>query len=576
MHLPGQDSSTLSELGQQFFTSVARIGVQAAGALAYAHSQGILHRDIKPSNLLLDTHGTIWITDFGLAKGTADQDTLTHTGDIVGTLRYMAPERFQGHADARSDLHGLGLTLYELLTLRPAFPEPDRNKLIAQLMHDEPPPPRKLNPLVPRDLETIVLKAIARAPGQRYRSAEELAADLQRFVDNKPVHARRVGWRQRLRLWFRRSPAVACLTTSVVALLVLITVGSLLAVLHLRATVERSEADRQRAEGAKRDAREKLWRSMWEQARATRLSRRIGQRIDSLATLAEAAELARDLGLPEKDVLELRNEAIASLALPDLRVVKEWPGCPPGTSHIDFDDALQVYVRVDRKGRISVRRVAGDKQLYWLQGPGGETHVLLSRDGRYLAAGSPSSVKVKIWRLAGPEPVLIKEQHDYSSFGFSPDNRHVAIGCWDKTIRVYDLGSGQLVYRLDGASSGAGRHVAFHPSKKQLAIACSPGVAIYDLESGKRVTWIGFKSFTVAAYHVAWHPDGKTLATVGQDRIISLWDVATGRSIVKLEGCDHDGIFFAFNRAGDLLASASPKGELRFWDPRTGKQLFST
>src|SRR4051794_36196715 len=144
--------------------SVARIGMQVADALAYAASQGILHRDIKPSNLLLDETGDVWVTDFGLAKAESDGDNLTHSGDIVGTLRYMAPERFNGQGDLRSDVYSLGLTLYELLTLRPAFDATDRHRLVKQVMHHEPVRPRKLNPGVPRDLETVVLKAVARDP----------------------------------------------------------------------------------------------------------------------------------------------------------------------------------------------------------------------------------------------------------------------------------------------------------------------------------------------------------------------------------------------------------------------------
>jgi serine/threonine protein kinase len=142
--LPGQtDPTSLSEPGRPFWHRVARVGIQASEALAYAHGQGILHRDVKPSNLLLDTWGTVWVTDFGLAKS-ADSEDLTHTGDIVGTMRYLAPERFRGKADARSDVYALGLTLYELLTLRSAFDETDRNQLMAQGMHAEPPRPRKL------------------------------------------------------------------------------------------------------------------------------------------------------------------------------------------------------------------------------------------------------------------------------------------------------------------------------------------------------------------------------------------------------------------------------------------------
>src|SRR5207302_1971793 len=162
------------------------LGVQVAQALAYAHGQGILHRDIKPSNLLLDTQGTVWITDFGLAKA-ADSDDLTHTGDIVGTLRYMGPERFQGQTDPRSDLYSLGLTLYELLTLRPAFAETDRNKLMHRILHDEPPRPRLLQAEIPHDLETIVLKAMAREPAHRYPTAIDLAEDLNRFLEDRPI-----------------------------------------------------------------------------------------------------------------------------------------------------------------------------------------------------------------------------------------------------------------------------------------------------------------------------------------------------------------------------------------------------
>ncbi len=134
--------------GWRYWRSVARLGIQVADALHYAHQQGTLHRDIKPANLLMDNRGTVWIADFGLAK-LGDLDDLTHSGDMVGTLRYMAPEQFEGKADARSDVYSLGLTLYELLTLRPAFDQQDRRRLIRQMTQEEPPRPRKLNPAIP-------------------------------------------------------------------------------------------------------------------------------------------------------------------------------------------------------------------------------------------------------------------------------------------------------------------------------------------------------------------------------------------------------------------------------------------
>ena len=230
VRLPGQVEGTPpSRTGREYWRSVARVGVQVGDALAYAHAQGVLHRDVKPSNLLLDAKGNVWVTDFGLAKA-ADGEDLTHTGDIVGTLRYMAPECFNGQGDVRGDVYSLGLTLYELLTLRPAFVGKDRNELLAQVMHGEPPRPRSVNRDVPRDLETVVLKAIARDPGAPLsRAAAELADDLRRFVDDRPMRARRVGVMEQVWRWGRRNPAVAGLLLAVLLLLVVGTAGSAVA-----------------------------------------------------------------------------------------------------------------------------------------------------------------------------------------------------------------------------------------------------------------------------------------------------------------------------------------------------------
>ena len=136
--------------------SVARVGVQVAEALAYSRQQGILHCNLRPANLLLDTRGTVWVSDFGLIKEQGTEE-LTGQAEFVGTFRYMAPERFQGRSDPRSDVYGLGLTLYEMLALRPAFSASDRARLVERAQHEEAPRPRKLEPHIPRDLETVVL-----------------------------------------------------------------------------------------------------------------------------------------------------------------------------------------------------------------------------------------------------------------------------------------------------------------------------------------------------------------------------------------------------------------------------------
>jgi hypothetical protein len=191
-----------------------------AQALDYAHGQGVLHRDIKPSNLLLDVQGTVWVADFGLAKAAADGDGLTNEGDVLGTLRYMAPERFRGQSDARSDLYALGLTLYELLTLRPAFDQDDRDRLIHQVTTGVPPRPRALKPEIPRDLETIVLKAIEHDPARRYQDADAMADDLGRFLADRPIRARPVGGLERTWKWAQRKPAVAGLLAALVVAVV--------------------------------------------------------------------------------------------------------------------------------------------------------------------------------------------------------------------------------------------------------------------------------------------------------------------------------------------------------------------
>ncbi|MHB1556563.1 MAG: protein kinase domain-containing protein [Isosphaeraceae bacterium] len=265
--LSGSASGSRGRRGRRtYWQSVARVGVQVADALQHAHAQGILHRDIKPSNLLLDTDGVVWVADFGLAKA-ADQQDLTHTGDILGTLRYMPPEAFDGKADHRGDVYSLGLTLYELLALRPAFDDRDRNRLIKRVTSEEPDRLDRINPAIPRDLVTVVHKAIEREPSHRYATAAELMADLQRFVDDEPILARRQTSMERLGRWARRHRGIAWLGGFLTAAVVLLIVGSLVAAgwmkverdaansARLRESGERARADLTRKEAQASEAR---------------------------------------------------------------------------------------------------------------------------------------------------------------------------------------------------------------------------------------------------------------------------------------------------------------------------------
>lgn len=205
------------QLTREYFRNVARTIANAANALDYAHHQRILHRDIKPANLLLDREGTVWITDFGLARRT-DLDAATQTGEVLGTLRYMAPEQIDGQGDSRMDIYSLGLTLYELLTLRPAIESP-KARLLDPKRNSAIVAPRSIDPSIPNDLQTITLKACAFEQSARYQHASELEEDLRRFLEDRPILARRATKAEQVVRWARRNPAIASLASATFLLL---------------------------------------------------------------------------------------------------------------------------------------------------------------------------------------------------------------------------------------------------------------------------------------------------------------------------------------------------------------------
>ncbi|WP_261340050.1 protein kinase domain-containing protein [Gemmata obscuriglobus] len=231
-----------------FHQTVARIGGLVARALDHAHQNGVVHRDIKPANLLLGRDGHIWVTDFGLAQFT-DAATVTGTGTAIGTLRYMSPEQAEGdrrRLDHRADVYSLAATLYELSTGRPAFPAETPAALLLQIARGAPPAPRSVDPTVPRDLEAVLLKGLETDPRDRYATAAEFADDLDRFLNRRPIAARRPCAGDRARKWAGRHPAVVA---GAAIALVLLTAGSgAIAALNQRAY----RAERDRADEAER------------------------------------------------------------------------------------------------------------------------------------------------------------------------------------------------------------------------------------------------------------------------------------------------------------------------------------
>jgi serine/threonine protein kinase/WD40 repeat protein len=554
-----------------YYRSVARVGLQVAEALAYAHGQNVLHRDIKPSNLLLDLQGTVWVTDFGLAK--AEGDDLTQTGDVVGTLRYMAPERFQGVSDARSDIYSLGLTLYELLALRPAFEESNRDPLLWRIMHEEPPPPRKLDRHLPRDLETIVLKAAAKEPGRRYQTAEELAEDLRRFLADRPIRARRSWAAERLWRWCRRNRALASLSAAVVLLLVVLGAGGIVGSL-LQQERNKAVAARERAEQAEREVK---IRSYLSKATAYRRSRQPGQRFKALAEIAAALRLDPT---PELRA-ELRTEAIACLLLPDFEVEKEWDVWPDGSPA--FDAAFERYARVDKDGNVSIRRVADDHVLFNLPSAGESDPyggLEFSPDGRFLHQRyqSPQGWRSRLWKLDGRSPITLLDDEHFG-FAFCPDGQECAAYYpKDGSLRVYETATGTERRRWPLNLPGNYLRLSWNPKRSLLVAWSHEGVRILNAQTG-RVEW-QVPLTGQGANGADWHPEGRLLAMSDSDdsdrKKIRLWDIDTRQmALPPQEGHKNGGIILRFDPSGARLLSNDWSGIWRLWDVQTGRQLLA-
>jgi serine/threonine protein kinase/Flp pilus assembly protein TadD len=247
----GERPSGSSTRSRAYIRTVAEFGLQVAEALDHSHTRGIVHRDIKPANLLLDDQGQLWVTDFGLAQIQGNPG-LTLTGDILGTLRYMSPEQALGKRvviDGRTDLYSLGVTLYELLTLQPAIDGRDRQEVLRKIAEEEPRPPRRLQPSIPADLETILLKAMAKEPAARYATAQEMADDLSRFLEDRPIRARRPTVLQAAKKWAWRNRVLVG-TAGVGLMAVMSTAIAMLAVSnsHIRREQKQTAAERDLAE----------------------------------------------------------------------------------------------------------------------------------------------------------------------------------------------------------------------------------------------------------------------------------------------------------------------------------------
>jgi WD40 repeat protein/Tfp pilus assembly protein PilF len=577
----------------------ARLMELLARAMHEAHGKGVVHRDLTPANVLMarsDSANGIplsspegeqyyqpKITDFGLAKLlVGGGPALTGSGDILGTPSYMAPEQARGQTKAigpATDTYALGALLYELLTGRPPFMAATMVETLLQVQTEEPVTPSRLQPKLPRDLTTICLKCLEKLPGKRYASADDLAEDLKRFLEDRSIKARPASAPEKLWRLCRRNPATAGLVAAAVVLISVLSVGVPLGLLlraernvAFQAEIEALNA-KDRAEAAEKETK---IREYLGKAQAFRWSGQPGQRFKCLAEIQAALQLQPSPEMRQ----EMRNEAIAALCLPDLEVAKEWDGSPKGWLAFCVDAAFERYARSDKDGNIRICRIEDDRELLVLPGGigpySGYEGLLFSPDGRFLRC-STQHHRSRLWKLDRKEPTVVIDD-GHLGFAFSPDSRQLAAGYPDGTVRLFDTASGKESRRFRADLGGAPVTIRWHPSRPHLAICARTSWRILDLETGELEPLVDVREGIAGS---TWHPEGRLFATsgewpVGGVRRIILWNALTrGRALPPLEGPRNAGGVVCFNHAGDRLVNTDWENLWRVWDWRTGRQLLS-
>ncbi|HKM54117.1 MAG TPA: protein kinase, partial [Isosphaeraceae bacterium] len=608
--------SVTGETDRRYARLVAGIGIQVAEALSHAHHHGIVHRDIKPSNLLLDREGKVWVTDFGLAKAMGSVD-LTGTGDIIGTVRYMAPERFRGAGDARSDIYSLGLTLYELLALRPAFNETEHAKLVHLVANEPPVRLRKLNRAVPLDLETIVHKAIAVEPNQRYQSAAALADDLNRFRDGRPILARRVSVVQQIWRWSKRNPFFAAAMFTAVISLVTVAVGSVVYAISQARASERVE----QLFNESRNLSLALKRSLMESdRRMAELNLERGQAACEkgelglgLLWMTESWRLA--IKASDQPLQQAARGSIAAWQgeYPRLRAIfSHGGGVSPGAVAFSPDGRTVVTGSYDNTARLwdtatglpkgaplrhqSIVGVVafapdgrsvltGDDEgtlRIWDAGSGAVLRefprhsgmiqsVVFSFDGKRILTGSADQT-ARLWDVATGKPLgpLLVHHGAVEAVSLSPDARVALTGSKDKTARLWNPVSGELL-AAPLEHPGSVSAVAFSPDGKSVLTGGGNWGRVWDAASGKARTEPLMHQGGVLA--VAYSGDGKTVLTGSSDRTARLWDAAKGEPVGSPLRHGDVVCAVAFSPDSRIAVTGSRDHMARVWDAATGEIL---
>jgi WD40 repeat protein len=585
----------------------AEVVRQLALGLAAAHARGLVHRDVKPSNILLEARSRlatsgekgrdegVWakVTDFGLARATKLGSAVSQSGAVVGTPTYISPEQVTAPAkvDGRSDVYGLGVVLYEALTgERPFRGLP--HLVLHQVVHDEPRPPRKLNDAVPRDLETITLKCLAKEPGRRYQSAGDLAEDLQCWLEGRPIQARPIGVLGRTWRLCRRKPGLAAALSAAAMFLVVGTVVSSLLAIRAKAEAHRADLEAASAGEAKQFSDRRYYASEmklacldWEAGRTSMVQHRLQEHAGSPLRGFEWYYLQRLCQL-ELRVLQGHTPTVEWVVFsPDGkhlassswdRTVKLWDAATGQEvltckGHTGVVNALAF----SPDGKHLASAGGGDKTVkLWDTTTGKEIHTLshadavfgvaFSPDGKLLASASKDHT-VKLWDATNGNVRTLQGHTDaVHRVAFSPDGRCLASTGDDKTVRVWDTGGGQELLKLQGHTAEV-FGVAFSPDGRRIVSGGREGaVRVWDAVTGRQT--LALKGHMGEVYGVAISPDGRQIASAGQDATVRVWDAATGQKTLILKEHTHRVVSVAFSPDGRRLASASWDGTVRVWD----------